>query len=70
MYESGDLRKGLKIEINGEPNIIIQFNFVKPGKGKAFYKKKIPLSKLFCLLASNFFDPHLVFGLDRGDKRA
>ena len=41
MYESGDLRKGLKIEINGEPYIIVQFNFVKPGKGKAFYKCKL-----------------------------
>ena len=41
MYESGDLRKGLKIEINGEPYIIVQFNFVKPGKGKALYKCKL-----------------------------
>jgi len=41
MYESGDLRKGLKIEINGEPYIIVQFNFVKPGKGQALYKCKL-----------------------------
>ncbi|MBC2695871.1 MAG: elongation factor P [Desulfobacteraceae bacterium] len=41
MYESGDLRKGLKIEINGEPYIIVQFNFVKPGKGKSLYKCKL-----------------------------
>ncbi|MBU3979905.1 MAG: elongation factor P, partial [Proteobacteria bacterium] len=41
MYESSDLKKGLKIEINGEPYIIVQFNFVKPGKGKSFYKCKL-----------------------------
>ena len=36
MYESGDLRKGLKIEINGEPYVITQFDFVKPGKDNPF----------------------------------
>jgi len=38
MYESGDLRKGLKIEIDGEPYILVKFAFVKPGKGQALYK--------------------------------
>jgi len=38
MYESSDLRKGLKIEIDGEPYIVVQFDFVKPGKGRALYK--------------------------------
>ncbi|MCP4112270.1 MAG: elongation factor P [Desulfobacteraceae bacterium] len=41
MYESGDLRKGLKIEIDGEPYVIAQFEFVKPGKGQALYKCKL-----------------------------
>jgi len=41
MYESGDLRKGLKIAINGEPYVIVQFEFVKPGKGQALYKCKL-----------------------------
>ncbi len=41
MYESSDLRKGLKIEIDGEPYIIVQFDFVKPGKGRALYKCKL-----------------------------
>ncbi|MFC1857145.1 elongation factor P [Thermodesulfobacteriota bacterium] len=41
MYECGDLRKGLKIEIDGEPYVIIQFQFVKPGKGQALYKCKL-----------------------------
>ena len=41
MYESGDLRKGLKIEIDGDPYIVTQFEFVKPGKGQALYKCKL-----------------------------
>jgi elongation factor P len=41
MYESSDLRKGLKIEIDGAPYIITQFSFVKPGKGQALYKCKL-----------------------------
>ena len=41
MYESSDLRKGLKIEINGEPWVVAQFEFVKPGKGQALYKCKL-----------------------------
>jgi elongation factor P len=41
MYESGDLKKGLKIEIDGEPYVISQFLFVKPGKGQALYKCKL-----------------------------
>jgi elongation factor P len=41
MYESGDLRKGLKIEIDGDPYVVVQFEFVKPGKGQALYKCKL-----------------------------
>ena len=41
MLESGDLRKGVKLEIDGEPYVIVQFEFVKPGKGQALYKCKL-----------------------------
>ena len=41
MYESGDLRKGLKIEIDGDPFVIVKFEFVKPGKGQALYKCRL-----------------------------
>lgn len=41
MLESGDLKKGAKIEIDGEPYILVQFEFVKPGKGQALYKCKL-----------------------------
>ena len=41
MYESSDLRKGLKISIDGDPYVVVQFDFVKPGKGQALYKCRL-----------------------------
>ncbi len=41
MYESSDLRKGLKIEIDGDPYEVTDFQFVKPGKGQALYKCRL-----------------------------
>jgi len=41
MYEASDLRKGLKIEIDGDPYVVVQFDFVKPGKGQALYKCRL-----------------------------
>ena len=41
MYDCSDLKKGLKIEIDGDPYVIVQFDFVKPGKGQALYKCKL-----------------------------
>jgi len=41
MYTSADLRKGLKIIIDGEPYIVTVFDFSKPGKGQALYRTKM-----------------------------
>ncbi|MBQ7190730.1 MAG: elongation factor P [Kiritimatiellae bacterium] len=41
MYTSSDLRKGLKIEIEGQPWVITEFDFSKPGKGQAIYNCKL-----------------------------
>lgn len=41
MYEAGDLKKGLKLQIDGAPYVIVQFEFVKPGKGQALYKCRL-----------------------------
>lgn len=38
MFSASDLRKGLKIEIDGEPWVITDFEFCKPGKGTALYR--------------------------------
>ena len=41
MYEASDLRKGLKIELDGEPYIVSEFDFCKHGKGQALYRCKL-----------------------------
>ncbi len=38
MYTTSDLRKGLKLQIDGQPWIITKYEFSKPGKGQAIYK--------------------------------
>ncbi|WP_300703767.1 elongation factor P [uncultured Campylobacter sp.] len=40
-YSIGDLKKGLKIEIDGIPFKIVEYQHVKPGKGPAFVRIKI-----------------------------
>lgn len=40
-YKTSDFRKGLKVQIDGEPYLMTEMNFVKPGKGNALYKCKL-----------------------------
>ena len=40
-YSTSDFRKGLKVQIDGDPYIMAECNFVKPGKGQALYKCKL-----------------------------
>lgn len=40
-YKTSDFRKGLKVQLDGEPYLMIEMNFVKPGKGNALYKCKL-----------------------------
>lgn len=40
MYETSDIRKGLKVLMDGNPFTIVEFQFVKPGKGTAFTRTK------------------------------
>lgn len=41
MYSCSDLKKGLKILIDGDPHVIAEFDFSKPGKGQALYRCKL-----------------------------
>ncbi len=38
VIDTSEFRKGLKIEIDGEPYEIVEFQHVKPGKGHAFVR--------------------------------
>src|SRR5215510_2867524 len=41
MYEFADIRKNLKVILDGAPYTIVEFQFVKPGKGQAFTRTKV-----------------------------
>jgi elongation factor P len=62
MYTTTDFRKGLKIEIGGEPYLIVDFQHVKPGKGGAFVR-----TRLKSLITGNVIDQTFRSG-DRVDK--
>jgi elongation factor P len=38
---AGDLRPGMKIELDGVPFIVVDYQWVKPGKGGAFNRTKL-----------------------------
>ena len=40
-YNTSDFRKGLKVQLDNDPYLMIECNFVKPGKGQALYKCKL-----------------------------
>lgn len=41
MYDTSDIRKGLKIILDAQPYSVVDFQFVKPGKGQAFTRTKL-----------------------------
>ncbi|MGB0739622.1 MAG: elongation factor P [Planctomycetaceae bacterium] len=38
---AGDWKKGIKVQIDGEPYEMLDVHFVKPGKGQALYRTKL-----------------------------
>ncbi len=41
MYETSDLRKGMKVNLDGQPYLVVEAQFVKPGKGQAFTRTRM-----------------------------
>jgi len=40
-YDTSDIRKGLKFMMDGAPYTVVEFQFVKPGKGAAFTRTRM-----------------------------
>lgn len=40
-YNTSQLKKGLKVQLDADPYLMIECNFVKPGKGQALYKCRL-----------------------------
>ena len=64
MLDTTDFRKNLKIEIDGEPYVIIEAQHVKPGKGVAFVK-----TRMKSLITGRVLDQNFRSG-DKVDKPA
>ncbi len=41
MIDTSQFRRGLRIELDGEPFLMVEFQHVKPGKGGAFIRTKL-----------------------------
>jgi elongation factor P len=41
MYDTSDIRKGLKVRMDGQPYVVVEHQFVKPGKGQAFTRTRL-----------------------------
>jgi len=41
MIDTSDIRKNVKVKIDGNPYVVVDFQFVKPGKGQAFTRVKM-----------------------------
>jgi elongation factor P len=39
--DTSDIRKGLKMMLDNQPFVVVEFQFVKPGKGQAFTRVKL-----------------------------
>lgn len=39
--DTSDIKKGLKLMYEGQPYVVVEFQFVKPGKGQAFTRTKM-----------------------------
>ncbi len=51
---TNDFRKGMKIEMDGAPYAIVDFQHVKPGKGGAFVRTKLKHLKLGTVIDKTF----------------
>ncbi len=54
MPSTNEFRNGLKIEMDGEPYVMVEFQHVKPGKGGAFVRTKLKNLKTGRVLDKKF----------------
>jgi len=54
MVPAGDLRTGMKIELDGVPYVVAEYQWVKPGKGGAFMRTRLRNMKSGGLVEKTF----------------
>jgi elongation factor P len=63
-YSTNELKRGLKIMLDGEPYNIVEIEFVKPGKGQAFTRVKVRNLKSGRVVERTFKSNESVEGAD------
>jgi len=66
---TAEFKKGLKIQLDGEPYSIVDFQHVKPGKGGAFVRTKLRHMKLGRVIDNTFRAGEKVELVDFDEKR-
>ncbi len=66
---TAEFKKGLKIEFDGEPYSIVDFQHVKPGKGGAFVRTKLKHMRLGRVIDNTFRAGEKVDLVDFEEKR-
>ena len=66
---TAEFKKGLKIELDGEPYSIVDFQHVKPGKGGAFVRTKLKHMKLGRVIDHTYRAGEKVALVDFDEKR-
>jgi len=66
---TAEFKKGLKIQLDGEPYTIVDFQHVKPGKGGAFVRTKLKHMKLGRVIDNTFRAGEKVELVDFDEKR-
>ena len=69
MFETRDFRRGLKVEVNGDPWIIVDFQHVSPGKGAAFTRTKMRNLRSGQIVESNIRSGDKLAKPDTEDRR-
>lgn len=55
--DTSDIKKGVKVMWDGQPYVVVEFQFVKPGKGQAFTR-----TKMKNLLTGGVIEPNIRSG--------
>ena len=66
---TAEFKRGLKIELDGEPYSIVEFQHVKPGKGGAFVRTKLKHMRLGRVIDNTFRAGEKVELVDFDEKR-